>query len=93
MADCANQINPFLLKLVLVSFIIESKLGSGQMNRLIIKVLYLSRIIFVDSLAKGILPTMSFLVWSDGALVLGKVRGGGIVERQVTIAEAEKSQD
>lgn len=65
------------------------------MSPWIIKVLYLSKIIFVDSLAKKILSTVSFLLGSDGALVLGKDKGvglsGGILKWQVRIAKAERS--
>lgn len=49
----------------------------------------------MDSLAKKILSTMSFLLWSDGALVLGKGKGvelsGGSLKWQVRIAAAERS--
>lgn len=65
------------------------------MSPWIIKVLYLSKIIFVDSLAKKILSTVSFLLGSDRAPVLGKDKGvglsGEILKWQVRIAEAERS--
>lgn len=65
------------------------------MSPWVIKVLYVSKIVFVDSSAKKILSTMSFLLWSDGALVLGKGKGvglsGGSLKWQVRIAEAERS--